>query len=952
MSDELENKKPKATLIKHEKPASTVAPVSASAPDGEKRKVVVVKKKAAVKVVAVHRDETATAPSAPPAVSASKEPSSTSKPGDRLVSPESRLTAQKVAEFAAKRPQEMRHVQPDVNRPKPEGLRIESGRPPREQGPRPPYGDRPANRWGEPRPNPAPPTGVNPGDRPPPRWGDRPQGQGAPGGPPRPYGERPANRWGSGPGERPQGQGYQGQNFGPRPSGPGGPPRPYGDRPPGQGYQGQNYGPRPSGPGGQGYGPRPGGPGYGPRPGGPGYGPRPGGPGYGPRPGGPGYGPRPGGQGTPPPVDLTKGSQPKKFRSKKEKNYIRDKEKEQLDKAYQFMKKQQAKANPVPKEVEIMEVVTVAELARKMNLKASTLIGKLMTMGMMVTINEQIDAETAQILASEYGTEVRIVSLYDETVIETQTDAADDLVHRSPIVTIMGHVDHGKTKLLDAIRTTNVAGGEYGGITQHIGAYRVSHSKGEITFLDTPGHEAFTLMRARGAQITDIVVLVVAANDGVMPQTVEAINHAKDAKVPILVAINKVDLPEANPDKVMQQLSDYGLIPEAWGGSTMYCQISALKRLGLDELLDAILLQAEVMELTASRKRRAEGKVIESKIDQGRGVVASVLVQKGILRVGDYFVGGVFPGKVRAMFDDRGKPIKEAPPSTPVEILGFNGIPGAGDPFNVTEDERTSREISEKRQDLSKFEEARNVKKVTLANLYTTIKAGEVQEIKVIIKGDVHGSVEALQAALEKLSTMEIRVNVIHASAGAIIEHDVTLAMASQAIIIGFHVRPTPKALQLADREKVEIRKYNIIYDCVEEIRSAMEGMLAPEVKEEVIGSVEVRDTIKVPKIGLVAGCMVTSGKIKRTSIVNVLRDNVQIYTGKVASLRRFKDDAKEVVEGFECGVSVDNYSDVRVGDIFEVVEQTKIAKKLGPTIAETLAAEAKKKPEAKADAK
>jgi translation initiation factor IF-2 len=609
------------------------------------------------------------------------------------------------------------------------------------------------------------------------------------------------------------------------------------------------------------------------------------------------------------------------------------------------MKKQQAKANPVPKEVEIMEVITVAELARKMNLKASVLISKLMSMGMMVTINEQIDAETAQILASEYGTEVKIVSLYDETVIETETDEADDLVHRPPIVTIMGHVDHGKTKLLDAIRTTNVAGGEHGGITQHIGAYRVSHAKGEVTFLDTPGHEAFTLMRARGAQITDIVVLVVAANDGVMPQTVEAINHAKDAKVPIIVAINKVDLPEANPDKVMQQLSDYGLIPEAWGGSTMYCQISALKRLGLDELLDAILLQAEVMELTASRKRRAEGKVIESKIDQGRGVVASVLVQKGVLKVGDYFVGGVFPGKVRAMFDDRGKPVKEAGPSMPVEILGFNGIPGAGDPFNVTEDERTSREISEKRQDLSKFEEARNVKKVTLANLYTTIKAGEVQEIKVIIKGDVHGSVEALQAALEKLSTMEIRVNVIHSSAGAIIEHDVTLAMASQAIIIGFHVRPTPKALQLAEREKVEIRKYNIIYDCVEDIRSAMEGMLAPEVREEVIGQVEVRDTIKVPKIGLVAGCMVTSGKIKRTSIVNVLRDNVQIYTGKVASLRRFKDDAKEVVEGFECGVSVDNYTDVRVGDIFEVVEQTKIAKKLGPTIAETLAAEAKKKP-------
>ena len=593
-----------------------------------------------------------------------------------------------------------------------------------------------------------------------------------------------------------------------------------------------------------------------------------------------------------------------------------------------------------------MEVVTVAELARKMNLKASMLIGKLMSMGMMVTINEQIDAETAQILASEYGTEVKIISLYDETVIETETDQPEDLIHRSPIVTIMGHVDHGKTKLLDAIRTTDVAAGEYGGITQHIGAYQVHHVKGDVTFLDTPGHEAFTLMRARGAQITDIVVLVVAANDGVMPQTVEAINHAKEAKVPIIVAINKVDLPEANPDRVRQQLSDYGLVPEPWGGSTMYVEISALKRLGLEELLDAILLQAEVMELRASRKRRAEGKVIESKIDQGRGVVASILVQKGVLKVGDYFVGGVFPGKVRAMFDDRGQPVKEAGPSMPVEVLGFNGIPGAGDPFQVTENERDSKDFSEKRQELRKQEEAKNVKKVTLANLYSTIQAGGVQELKVIIKGDVHGSVEALQVALEKLSTAEIRLSCIHSGAGAIIEQDVTLAMASQAIIIGFHVRPTAKAQQIAEREKVEIRKYNIIYDAVEDIRSAMEGMLAPEVREEVIGQVEVRDTFKVPKIGLVAGCMVTSGKVKRTSHVNIIRDGIQVYSGKVTSLRRFKDDAKEVVEGFECGMSVDNYSDVKVGDVFEVVEQIKVAKKLGPTLAETKAAEAAKKPQ------
>jgi translation initiation factor IF-2 len=621
-----------------------------------------------------------------------------------------------------------------------------------------------------------------------------------------------------------------------------------------------------------------------------------------------------------------------------------------LDKANQAKKRAQAKANPIPKEVEIMEVVTVAELARKMNLKASMLIGKLMSLGMMVTINEQIDAETAQILANEYGTEVKIISLYDETVIETEVDAPEDLEHRPPIVTIMGHVDHGKTKLLDAIRTADVAAGEHGGITQHIGAYKVHHTKGDVTFLDTPGHEAFTLMRARGAQITDIVVLVVAANDGVMPQTIEAINHAKEAKVPIIVAINKVDLPEANPDRVRQQLSDYGLVPEPWGGTTMYVEISALKRLGLDSLIDAILLQAEVMELRASRKRRAEGKVIESKIDQGRGVVATVLVQKGVLKVGDYFVGGVFPGKVRAMFDDHGNTVKEAGPSMPVEVLGFDGIPGAGDPFQVTESERDSKDFSEKRQELKKQEEAKNVKKVTLANLYSTIQAGEVQELKVIIKGDVHGSVEALQVALEKLSTAEVRLSCIHSGAGAIIEQDVTLAMASQAIIIGFHVRPTAKAQQLAEREKVEIRKYNIIYDAVEDIRQAMEGMLSPEIREDVIGQVEVRDTFKVPKIGLIAGCMVTQGKIKRTSHVHIIRDGIQVYTGKVSSLRRFKDDAKEVSEGFECGVSVENYTDVQVGDVFEVIEQTKVAKKLGKTLAEA-EAEAAKKNQAKSPA-
>ncbi|NNM67661.1 MAG: translation initiation factor IF-2, partial [Spirochaetales bacterium] len=634
--------------------------------------------------------------------------------------------------------------------------------------------------------------------------------------------------------------------------------------------------------------------------------------------------------GTPPPTtEVAKKIEPKKFRSKKEKIYNKEKE-ELFEKALQQSKKQANRANPIPKEIEIMEVVTVSELARKMNLKASDLISKLMSMGMLVTINEQIDAETASILAAEYGTTVKIVSLFDETIIQTEEDKAEDLVHRPPIVTIMGHVDHGKTKLLDSIRTTNVAGGEHGGITQHIGAYMVHASRGDITFLDTPGHEAFTLMRARGAQVTDIVVLVVAANDGVMPQTVEAINHAKDAKVPIIVAINKVDLPEANPDRVRQQLSEYGLVPEAWGGQTIYCEISALKKIGLDQLLEAILLQAEVLELKASRKRRAEGHIIESKIDQGRGVVASVLVQKGILRVGDYFVGGVFPGKIRALFDDRGNSIKEATPSTPVEVLGFDGIPNSGDPFQVTSSEREAKEFAEKRQELHKVEVARNVKKITLANLYSTIQEGEVQELKVIIKGDVHGSVEALKSSLEKLSTPEVRLNCIQASAGAIIESDIYLAAASSAIIIGFHVRPTAKAQMIAEREKVEIRKYNIIYDAVEDIRQAMEGMLAPELREEVIGQAEVRDTFKVPKIGLIAGCMVTQGKVKRATNVHLIRDGVQVFSGKISSLRRFKDDAKEVAEGYECGIGIENFQNIEVGDIMEIIEVVKVAKKLG----------------------
>ena len=606
---------------------------------------------------------------------------------------------------------------------------------------------------------------------------------------------------------------------------------------------------------------------------------------------------------------------------------------EELDFALQQKKKvMELKLAAVPESIDIMENITVADLAKKMNLKASDIISKLFKMGMMVTINQQIDHETAEIIASEYGCSVHLVSLYDETVIEQEEDREEDMVPRPPIVTVMGHVDHGKTKTLDAIRSTNVVAGEYGGITQHIGAYKVSvPNKGEIVFLDTPGHAAFSMMRARGAQVTDIVVLVVAANDGVMPQTREAIDHAKAAKVPIIVAINKCDLPEANPDRVKQQLSDLGLMPEEWGGQTLYCEISALKKIGIDDLLDTILLQAEMLELKANPNCRAVGKVLESRIDQGRGTVATVIVQKGTLHQGDYYVAGIYSGRVRAMFDDKGRKITEAGPSTPVEIIGLSNIPSAGDPFQVTEDEKTARSIAAKRQELERLGENSSRNKVTLENLNEKIKEGQVTDFNVIIKGDVQGSVEALTGVLEKLSTSEIKLNVIRASAGAIIESDITLASASNAVVIGFNVRPTPRAQALANEEKVEIKKYNIIYDVVDDIKAAMEGMLSPETREVEIGKVEVRDTFKVPKVGIIAGCMVTEGKIKRNSLVRVIRDNIQISQSliKISSLKRFKDDAKDVLEGFECGVGLENWQDLQVGDILEVVETEEVKRTL-----------------------
>ena len=645
-----------------------------------------------------------------------------------------------------------------------------------------------------------------------------------------------------------------------------------------------------------------------------------------------------------PPMMQNRAPTKKAFKGKKQVYNHKDEEQQFDDKFFEQKKKVETPASVVPKSIDIMETISVSDLARKMNLKASEIIGKLMSMGMMVTITQSIDADTATLLASEYGCEVHLVSLYDETVIASDEDKEDSMLPRPPIVTVMGHVDHGKTKTLDAIRNSRVAEGEFGGITQSIGAYSVSTEKGKITFLDTPGHEAFTMMRARGAQVTDIVVLVVAADDGVMPQTLEAISHAKDAKVPIIVAVNKVDKPEANPDRVKTQLSDHGLAPEEWGGDTQYVHISALKGQGIDDLLDAILLQAEMLELTANHECRAEGKILESRVDQGRGVVATVVVQRGKLRQGDPFVAGIYSGRVRAMFDDRGKRIQEAGPSTPVEVLGMEEMPNAGDPFQVPESEKEARAISTKRQELKRFEAAKAVKRTSIDTLYKDIADSEVNELKVIIKADLQGSAEALKSSLEKLSTREIRLSVIHSSAGAINESDVTLAAAdSNAIIIGFNVRPTPKAKVLAEQESVEIRKYNIIYKCVEEIQQAMEGMLSPDTKEEVIGMVEVRDTFKVPKIGVIAGCTVSEGVVRRNASVHLVRDGIVLFNGKIASLKRYKDDAKEVAAGFECGLGLENWQDIQVGDKLEVYEIIEVAKRLGKTLAEEEAEAAKR---------
>ena len=584
--------------------------------------------------------------------------------------------------------------------------------------------------------------------------------------------------------------------------------------------------------------------------------------------------------------------------------------------------------------VRISEVITVGDLAREMGVKAGEVIRKLMALGMMATINQVLDADTATLIASEFDHQVENVAFDVESALQVDTRAEEEetaLVPRSPVVTIMGHVDHGKTSLLDAIRSTHVTAQEHGGITQHIGAYHVQVDGRSVTFLDTPGHEAFTAMRARGAQVTDIVVLVVAADDGVMPQTVEAINHARAAAVPIIVAVNKIDKPDANLERVKRGLSEHGLVSEDWGGDAVFAPVSAKTHEGIPHLLEMLLLQADILELKANPDKLARGTIVEAKLDRGRGPVATVLVQEGTLRVGDAFVCGIFYGKVRAMIDDRGHKVEIAPPAFPVEILGLQGVPQAGDSFVAVADEAKARQVAEFRQSKQRETELAKTSKVSLEELYDQIKAGDVKELRVVLKADVQGSVEALTEALVRMSTNEVKLHVIHGSVGGITESDVLLAAASNAIVIGFNVRPESKGAALAAKEGVDVRLYTIIYEAVADVRAAMEGMLEPTYREQTQGRVEIRQTFNIQGVGTVAGCYVTEGKIQRGNLVRLLRDQVVVHEGKLASLKRFKDDVREVAAGYECGLSIEGYQDVKQGDVIEAYERIPVVRRINP---------------------
>ena len=565
-----------------------------------------------------------------------------------------------------------------------------------------------------------------------------------------------------------------------------------------------------------------------------------------------------------------------------------------------------------------------------MEITSTEIISTCMSLGIMVTMNQRLDAETLTIVADEFGYEVEFVTADIEDSIKEVEDSPEDLLPRAPIVTVMGHVDHGKTSLLDYIREENVIAGESGGITQHIGAYNVVLKNGQnITFLDTPGHEAFTAMRARGTQITDLVIIVIAADDDVMPQTKEAISHAQAAGVPIIFAINKIDRPNSNPDKIKEKLSGMNLLVEEWGGKIQSHDVSALKGTGVDELLEKVLLEAEFLELKANPNKAAVGSVVEAYLDKGKGYISTILVQSGTLKIGDYLLAGQNSGKVKAMQDERGNAIIEAGPSTPVSILGLDGAPQAGDKFNVFEDEKEAKQIAVKRTQLVREQSVRTQKHITLDEIGRRIAVGEFKELNIILKGDVDGSVEALTDSFQKLSTDEILINIIHKAVGAITESDVLLASASDAIIIGFNVRPTGNARQIADKEEIDIRNYSIIYDAINDLKDAMEGMLAPKFKEEISGNAEIRETFKISKVGTIAGCMVTSGKIFRNSSIRIIRDGVVINSGVLSSLKRFKDDAKEVAKGYDCGLQVKNYNDIRIGDVIEAYSQVEIKKKL-----------------------
>ena len=590
----------------------------------------------------------------------------------------------------------------------------------------------------------------------------------------------------------------------------------------------------------------------------------------------------------------------------------------------------QEKIDSDKKIIQVTEFITVGEVASMMEVSGNDIISACMSLGIMVTMNQRLDAETLSVVADEFGFEVDFVTAEIEESIQEDTDSIDDLLPRPPIVTVMGHVDHGKTSLLDFIRKENVIAGESGGITQHIGAYNVKLKNGnKITFLDTPGHEAFTAMRARGTQLTDIVVIVIAADDDIMPQTKEAISHAQAAGVPIVFAINKIDRDVSNPEKIKEKLSGMNLLVEDWGGKIQSHDISALKGIGIDELLEKIILEAEMLELKANPNKSSSGSVIEARLDKGKGYISTLLVQSGTLNIGDYILVGQYSGKVRALYDERGHQIKSAGPSMPVSILGLDGAPQAGDKFNVFDDEKEAKSIAAKRTQLVREQSVRTQKHITLDEIGRRIAIGDFKELNIILKGDVDGSVEALSDSFQKLSSDEIVVNIIHKAVGAITESDILLASASDAIVIGFNVRPTGNARNIADKEEVDIRNYSIIYDAINDLKDAMEGLLSPELKEELTGSAEIRETFKISKVGTIAGCMVMSGKINRKSKARLIRDGIVITTTELSSLKRFQDDVKEVTKGYDCGIQLKNYNDIKIGDILECFNELKVKKKL-----------------------